>query len=305
MKILICTGADHNYFPLMREMIHSVKRFPQAAGIDFAVLDGGLSESDKAWLKDNVQHVYSPDWPSDIARKKAGGKEYLKSCVCRPWLNTFFPGYDLYLWLDADVWVQNWEAIALYIEAAQTGKLAAAGQVDRGYPRTTRIKWLGPFPLKVSGFYFSNGKKAFGYKLAKKLYRYHILQAGVFALRGDAPHWAHWQNLVLQAVKKGKVFTAEQLSMGVMCHVDGLPFELLPAWSNWLCNNPPPFEKESGKFIEPFLPRQEIGIMHISGYDKLRRDRSVLTTLAYKNGETFEGTLRTPFYDGESDTVLN
>lgn len=304
MKILICTGADHNYFPLMREMIHSVKRFPQSAGIDFAVLDGGLSDSDKHWLKDNVQHIHSPDWPSDIARKKAGGKEYLKSCVCRPWLNKFFPGYDLYLWLDADVWVQNWEAIALYIEAAQTGKLAAAGQVDRGYPRTTRIKWLGPFPLKVSGFYFSNGKKAFGYKLAKKLYRYHILQAGVFALRGDAPHWAHWQNLVLQAVKKGKVFTAEQLSMGVMCHVDGLPFELLPAWSNWLCNNPPPLEKETGKFIEPFLPRQEIGIMHISGYDKLRRDRSVLTTLHYKNGESFEGTLRTPFYNGETDTVL-
>lgn len=304
MKILICSGGDHNYFPLLREMIYSVKRFPQSSDIHFAVIDGGLTIDDKVWLKNNIQHIYEPEWPSDIAAKKAKGKNYLKSCVCRPWLNTYFPGYDLYIWMDADTWLQNWDALELYIQAASTGKLAASGQVDRGYPRSTRIKWFGPIPIKVSGFYLSNAKRAFGWKIAKELYPYHVLQAGVFALRGDAPHWEHWQNLVLKAVVNGKVFTAEQLSMGVMCHIDGLPVEILPAWTNWLCEFTPPFDPVKGQFVEPYIPRHPIGIMHISGFDKLRRDRSILTELEMTNGETFQGTLRTPFYNGETDEAL-
>lgn len=304
MRILICSGADHNYFPLLREMIFSVKRFPQAANFDFAVLDGGLSLEDREWLKDHGILPHKPDWPNETARKKAEGKEYLKSCVCRPWLNTYFPGYDLYIWLDADVWVQNWDAMDLYIRGAMTGKLATSGQVDRGYPRSTRIKFFGPLPLKLSGFYFSNAKRAFGYKIAKKLFPYHVLQAGVFALRGDAPHWAHWQGLVLKAVEKGKVFTAEQLTMGIMCHLDGLPVEVLPAWCNWLCEFIPPLDTVTGQFVEPYLPNHPIGIMHISGYDEMRRNRSVLTNLHTTNGESFDGTLRTPFYNGETNELV-
>ncbi len=304
MKILICSGADHNYFPLLREMIYSVKRFHQSANIEFAVIDGGLAKDDIEWLRGNVQHIHAPEWPSDIAEKKAGGKTYLKSCVCRPWINTYFPGYDLYIWLDADIWVQNWDAMDLYIRGAMAGKLATSGQVDRGYPRSTRIKFLGPIPLKLSGFYFSNAKKAFSYKLAKNLFPYHVLQAGAFAIRGDAPHWKHWQELVLKAVVKGKVFTAEQLTMGVMCHLDGLPVEVLPAWCNWLCEFPPPLDESKGQFVEPYLPNHPIGLMHISGYDEMRRDRSVLTELSKIDGSSYQGTLRTPFYDGEKDEAL-
>jgi len=305
VKILIVTGADHNYFPLMREMIYSIKKFPQAGQFHFAVLDGGLDREDLKWLRKNVNHIHAPEWPSETAKKKAQGKNYLKSCVCRPWINTYFPGYDLYIWMDADTWVQDWSAIELFIKGAEHGKLAASGQVDRGYPRSTRIKWFGPFPIKLSGFYFSNAKRAFGHDIAKELYPYHVLQAGVFALRGDAKHWDHWQNLVLKAVKRGKVFTAEQLTMGVMCHLDGLPVEILPAWCNWLCEFAPPFDKAKGIFVEPYLPHHPIGIMHISGYDEMRRDRSVLTELPMTNGESYQGTLRITDYDGETDNVIS
>jgi hypothetical protein len=304
MKILIVTGADHNYFPLMREMIYSVKKFPQAGQFDFAVLDGGLDREDLKWLRQNVNFVHAPEWPNETAKKKAAGKNHLKSCVCRPWINTYFPGYDLYIWMDADTWVQDWSAIDLYIKGAANGKLAASGQVDRGYPRSTRIKWLGPLPIKLSGFYFSNAKRAFGLGIAKKLFPYHVLQAGVFALRGDAPHWKHWQELVLKAVKRGKVFTAEQLTMGVMCHLDGYPVEILPAWTNWLCEFPPPFDAVKGKFVESYLPHHPIGIMHISGYDQMRKDRSVLTELPKLDGSSYQGTLRIPDYDGECDMVM-
>lgn len=303
-SVVICSGADHNYFPLLREMIWSIKRFPQAKNFKFAVMDTGLTDEDRAWLKDNVDYVHAPDWPCDIAPWKIRGRNYLKSCVCRPWINTYFPGHDVYVWMDADTWVQDWEGFDLFLQGADRGKLAIAGQVDRAYPRAVRIKWLGPLPLKVRGFYFTNAKKAFGWKVAKQLYPFHVLQAGVFAMRTDVPHWKRWQELVIEAAKRGKVFTAEQLCLGILCHLEGYSFESLPAWSQWLCEVAPPYDEERSAFVEPYLPNKTIGILHVSGYDEMRRNRSILTTLKTFSGKEYQGTLRCPDYNGETDTVV-
>ncbi len=304
MKVLIVTGGDHNYFPMMRELLHSIKRFPQAAGFEFAVLDTGLHDEDRVWLKHNVQHVHTPDWPCKLPARKIRGREYLKSCVCRPWINTYFPGYDLYIWMDPDTWIQDWSGVDLFIKGAEKGHIAVTGQVDRAYPRAVRIKWFGRIPLKLRGFYFSNARNAFGFKTAKKLYPYHVLLAGMFALRGDAPHWARWQELVLKAVKSGKIFTAEQLCLGILCYLEGYKFEFLPAWAHWLCEFVPPFDHKKGKFIEPFLPHHPISVLHISGFDDMRKNRSVFIDLQNEKGESFPGTLRYPFYNGETDEEI-
>lgn len=303
-SVLICSGADHNYFPLLREMIYSIKRFPQAKDFKFAVLDSGLTDEDRAWLKDNVDYVYAPEWPCDIPAKKADKKTHLKSCVCRPWINTYFPGHDVYMWVDADTWLQDWEGFDLFLQGAARGKLAIAGQVDRAYPRAIRMSWFGPFPIKMKGFYFSNAKKAFGYSVAKKLYPYHVLQAGVLALPANAPHWKRWQELVIEATTGGKIFTGDQLCLGMLCHLEGYSFESLPAWAQWLCEVPPLYDEDQKAFVEPFLPNHKIGIMHVSGYDEMRRNRSILTTLKTFAGKIYQGTLRCPDYNGETDKEI-
>ena len=300
-RILICSGCDTNYFPMLKEMIHSVKRLPQAAEFSFAVLDTGLTDEDRVWLQYNVNHVHAPDWPCEIPSWKIRGREFLKSCVCKPWLPNFFPDYDIYIWIDPDAWVQNWEGLELFIRGAQKGHITLTGQVDRAYPRAVRIKWLGWLPLKLRGFYFSNAKKAFGFKTAKELYPYHVLLAGMFALRGDAPHWVYWQSLIKKALKKGKVFTAEQLTLGMMCYLGGYPFEILPAWCHWLCEFEPTWDEDRQMFVEPFLPHQPISVLHVSGFDDMRRNRALTTPLQTLSGKNYEGSLRSPHYDGEKD----
>lgn len=300
-KILICSGCDNNYFPMLREMIYSVKRFPQASEIEFAVLDTGLIDEDRIWLKDNVHHVHAPDWPCEIPAWKIRGREYLKSCVCKPWLRDFFPGYDIYIWIDPDAWVQDWAGVELFIKGAQKGRIALTGQVDRAYPRAVRIKWFWRIPLKLRGFYFSNASKAFGFETAKQLYPYHVLLAGMFALSGDAPHWTHWQSLIKKALKKGKVFTAEQLTLGMMCYLGDQPFEILPAWCHWLCEFEPVWDEDRNLFVEPFLPHQPISVLHVSGFDEMRKNRRLTTALKTLTGKNYEGSLRLPQYDGEKD----
>lgn len=298
------SGCDSNYFPMLLEWIASVRAHPQSAEFDICIMNTGLSEEQCAFLKPLVTQIVTPNWPCALPDYKIRGREYLKSCVCRPFIPKLFPGYELYMWMDADMWVQDWRAIDLYITGAQRGKLAITTQSDRAYMRQIRVKWLGNWPWKIRGFYFTNALQAFGFKTAKAILPYNVLNAGSFALRADAPHWERWQNLLLEALKKGKIFTAEQLTLGLITYLEEFPVEILPAWTQWLCENKPLWDSERSLFVETFLPHEVIGIIHVSGYDKMRVDRLERTEVITMGGEIIEKTFRYMGYDGETRTAL-
>jgi len=284
---------------MLLEWVYSIRAFPQSKEMDICILDAGLKPEQLEIIRPLVTKIYKPDWPFPIPASKIRGREYLKSCICRPFINQYFPGYDLYFWMDADTWVQNWRAIDLFLEGANRRKITLTAQSDRTYPRQIRVKWFGRWPWKVRGFYFSNALKAFGFNKARELLPYHVLLAGAFALHKEAPHWSRWQALVKQAAAKGKVFTAEQLSLGVMCYLEGFKFEILPAYCHWLCEFKPFYNNKIKKFVEPFLPHEEIGILHLSGFDEMRRDRSITTDFQTVEGKTIQLSYRFPAFSGE------
>lgn len=301
-KITFVSGADSNYFPLLIEWVHSIRCFPESKDIDICIMDVGLSESECEQLAPLVTKIFKTEWPADIPSRKIRGREFLKACVNRPFLPDYIPGYDLYFWMDPDTWIQNWRGIELFLEGGMRKKITLTGQVDRAYPRQARIKWLWRWPWKVRGFYFSNARKAFGFETARKLLPYHVLLAGAFCLHKDAPHWNRWQELVKTAVKRGKVFTAEQTSLGVLSYIEGYPFEILPAWTHWLCEEKPLWDSEKSMFVEPYLPHNEISALHLSGFDEMRVDRSITTDFKTLDGGTIEKSYRFPYFDGETDT---
>lgn len=291
-KIAFISGSDANYFPLLLEWAQSVRGFAQSKDIDICIIDAGLTPEQIEQLKPYAVKIHKPDWPCDIPAHKIRGREFLKSCVCRPFIPTYFPGYDYYFWMDADTWIQDWRGVELFLEGAKKNKITLTGQVDRAYPRQARIKWLWRWPWKVRGFYFNNARRAFSFDAAKKLLPYHVLLAGAFCLSKDAPHWERWQQLVVKALKKGKVFTAEQVSLGVLCYLEGYEFEILPAWTHWLCEFKPFWDEKQNAFVEPFLPHNKIGILHLSGWDEMRLDRSLTTDFKTLEGGTVQKSYR-------------
>lgn len=302
MKIALVSGGDHKYYPMILEWIESVKRLKPADQVaDLCILDAGLTEEQKSVLKSRVAYIASPEWPANIPAHKIKNKEFLKACAGRPFLPDLFPDYDIYVWLDGDTWVQDWSAIELLIAGAQKSGLAICPQVDRAYGKAMRLKWLGPFPFKARSFYYSNARRAFSGKVARELFPYPTLNAGVFAIAGNAPHWARWQALIVKALEKGKVFTAEQLSLGMMVYQEKFPAEFLPATCNWLLENKPVWDEENQVFVEPFLPHQKIGVMHLSGCDAMRLDRRVTLDIKTTSGQDKTLTYRYPHYDGEVD----
>ena len=67
-KTIITTFSDNNYFHLLKELIASIKRFPQSSNISLGVLDGGLDHEQKEYLKNEVDYLKTANW--DIAVSK-------------------------------------------------------------------------------------------------------------------------------------------------------------------------------------------------------------------------------------------
>ena len=72
----------------------------------------------------------------------------------------------MYLWLDADAWLQDWRAVKLYCAAASRGRLAITLEIDRAYKRHyKRPKFLGMTLL------WKPYREAFGWRTADRLGR--------------------------------------------------------------------------------------------------------------------------------------
>lgn len=298
-SIALVSSADSRYFPLLVEWLQSVRRFSANEDKDICIFNAGLEPDQVQYLRDQGCIVEEPDWPCDIPEQRVRGKEFLKSCVCRPFIPQIFKGYSLYIWMDSDTWLQDYEALDLLVRGAKKSALAIAPQADRNYGKVARVQWLGPFVRKVRSFYFSNARKAFSGKVARKLLPYPTLNAGVFALRADAPHWTKWQELIVKALRKGKVFTAEQLTLGMLVHLEGYKAEFLPSWCNWLCETLPAWDDQEQCFVEPSLPHHPIGIMHLSGHDDMRVKRALEIDVQTTDEGAVHRSLRYPYFDGE------
>lgn len=297
----LVTGGDKNYFPVMVELLHSFRRFPQSQDFGICIIDVGLTEDQRQWLKSfGVDQMVTPDWPCPLPASKIKGKDYLKACVCRPEIPKLFSNYELYIWLDADVWLQNWQVIDLLIVGAKRGKLTITSNADRGYPRAVMAKYFLNIPIKLKNFYFNNAEKPFGKKIARFLLERHVLQAGAFSLLANAPHWQRWQDLVKQALLNGgRIFTAEQTSLGVLTYKDNYPYELLPAWTHWYCDSPLLYDETQQQFVEPFLPHMPLSTLHLSGVDEIRASRQAVIEVELLGGGKKSMSLRYPLFNGE------
>ena len=141
-KNVIISLADSNYFELLDELVDSIKSFEESKDIAICILDAGLSEEQKKTLSKKVDEIKSAEWDIDVAAFKVKGREWLKSQVSRAFLPKYFPHYEKYLWIDADAWVNSWEAIELYFKGCENNKLSIATSADRAYGRVLRAEWV-------------------------------------------------------------------------------------------------------------------------------------------------------------------
>ena len=265
-KNVIVSLADANYYPLLDELINSIKRFKDSENIAICILDAGLTEEQKINLSSKVDEIKSAEWDIEVPDYKVKGKEWLKSQVSRAFLPNYFPNYEKYLWIDCDAWVNDWKCVELYFMACENGKLGITQTIGPGYKITSKVNWLfGRLAIIKSQNFKHAVKSKIGFDKARKLAFAPHINIGVFSMEKNSKGWKSWQDNLLQTLKAGNIFGSEGLAINMSVYVDNLETEFLPLNCNWITSNLlPKYDEENQTFVEPFLPNYKIGIMHLA-----------------------------------------
>ena len=291
-KNVIVSLADANYFPLLEELIDSIKRFKESENTAICVLDAGLTQQQKKQISKKVDEIKQAEWDIEVPNYKIKGKDWLKSQVSRAFLPKYFPDYEKYLWIDCDAWVNDWSCIQLYFKACDHGKLGITQTIGPGYKITSKVNWLiGKLAIIKSQNFKHAVKSKIGYEKARKLAFAPHINIGVFSIEKNSEVWKSWQNNLSQTLKAGNIFGSEGLAINMSVYIDNIETEFLPLNCNWITSNLlPKYDDQNNTFVEPYLPNHKIGIMHLAaGIWKdnrdMRTDKSVqveIETLKHK-----------------------
>ena len=263
------SAADAAYFELLHGLAASLRAAEGARQLALSILDLGLEAAQRQRLEALGATLVAPGWDLDFPGR-ARLPEHYKAMAARPYLPQHFPGYEVYLWIDADAWVQDAAALDIFIAAARAGRLAIVPEIDRGY-------WTIHKRPKIWGqnqraFAWAYGARA-GYRLGRNA----ILNVGAFALRGDAPHWRLWAAAHARALQRPRLFRkpalanqgfflSEQTALNHVVYAEGAPATFLPAYCNWFCGKGTPlFDEARGLLVEPQAPHQPLGLVHLAG----------------------------------------
>jgi len=262
----IVTLADSNYFELLIELIDSIKEKDKNNSVSICILDAGLTEEQNEIIKTKVYSIKKAKWDIKVPKFKVAGKEWLKSQVSRAFLPDYFPEFKKYLWIDCDAWVNSWESIELYFKACDNGKLGITQSVGSGYRVLSKVKWLfGKLALIKSQNYKHAKKSGFSEATARKIAFSPHINIGVFSLEKNSNCWIVWQEILKKALSTGKVFGSEGLAINIAVYDKNIDVEFLPVYCNWIASNVlPKYDTEKETFVEPYLPHNKIGIMHLA-----------------------------------------
>ena len=265
-KNVIVSLADKNYFDLLNELINSIKSFEKSKDIAICILDAGLTEQQRSTLSSKVDEIKSAEWDIEVPAFKIKGREWLKSQVSRAFLPKYFPNYKKFLWIDCDAWVNDWDSIELYFKACENGKLGITQTFTPGYKVMSKVNWIFGKVAVIKSQNFKHAiKSKIGIKKARKLAFAPHVNIGVFSLEKDSLGWNIWQKNLEQTLNSGNIFGSEQLAINMSIYIDELETEFLPHNCNWLVSNLlPKFNEQEQKFVEPYLPNHNLGIIHLA-----------------------------------------
>jgi hypothetical protein len=163
------------------------------------------------------------------------------------------------MWIDADAWVQRWDAVDAYFQGAHKRGLAIAQEMHRCYANIYNNN-------DSRQRFTADLRAAFGDEIARQVWMLPMLNAGCFAMRAECEHWQRWAERLGDMIRRGAFGFFEQTALNVVIYTQKVWPCFLPARFNWLCIHAlPQFDESRGLYVEPELPHDEIGIIHMAG----------------------------------------
>jgi lipopolysaccharide biosynthesis glycosyltransferase len=188
---------------------------------------------------------------------------YSQAMTCRPWLCDIFPGYELYMWIDADVRFCDHDAFHFYLRNANAnrGSIVICREIDSLYG------FLCYPPLSRAYFTARYKRLLQTYGKGTADYQHYLIpfNAGIFAMHKECPTWKSYRRNLELAMQGNFHHFSEQDAMNVAIVQDKMNVIAAPTIMNWLCSNAvPAFNQSSQRFVRPEFPFLPISVLHLT-----------------------------------------
>lgn len=246
----IVSAADAGFFPLLQQLVDSIAAHGPVGSVGLCVLDLGLAPDQRQWLEQRAVCLVTPAWDFDFPGRNAKPGHF-RAMTARPFLPRYFPGYQTYVWIDADAWVQDWSAVDNVVSAAADGGCAIVEEHYRQW-----FPWYGRPYIQVY-------RDSCGDQETAQMARFPHLNTGVFAMRHDSPGWQFWAKCLGDCLQRCQHHIVEQVAMNLTVFRGGVQVRLMPFTHNWLtCMCMPAYDTQRLRYVEPVVPHEVVGIVH-------------------------------------------
>ena len=260
-------ATDANYFFLAKGLVLSIDDRIRAL-FDCFVVDIGLDDPARAWFAaqgvtvtrfDRKRHVFL--LPEDQL------PPYADAQLCRPFLRDMLPGYDVYLWCDADFWFQFSDGLALFAELAlrhpQQAVLCPEHHYGLAFARNQKSA------VEAAKLWYG---EIFDEAVAESLGHLPVLNSGFLALHRDSPVWTLWAKELQRGYRKKKryAFTwhvTEQMALNYVLYTRQLFVPVDPIY-NYPCAASAVSLREDGKVVVGYPPYSLIRGVHLLSFQR-------------------------------------
>ena len=265
-KNVIVTGSDKKYYPFLKNLINSLINSNSLDICDLCILD----------VEDNSQYLEELD--SKITKKKKANfnlnilfkdrQDWFKLLTERPFMKDYFPGYDKYIWMDADTEVLSNDGIKNIIDACEDKDLAIAPEINASYVFKSSkfgIKKIFKSYYKISGWSFKNYRKYFSDRIGEDLFFKPLFNNGIFCLKSTSKIWDLWKTEYQGALNKAKTsygIKTDQLSLNKIIYENFEKISILDSTNNWLVSRSEKIKRINNDFFTPSFPNRKINILH-------------------------------------------
>lgn len=289
MRRAIVTAADDNHFPLVEGLLGTLDLTKHP---DVFLLDGGLTEAQRDMLRARGVTVVPVGWDIPVETTEL----WLRTLVARPFIPDHIPGYDVYVWIDADAWIQDPVALPDFVDASMQEGFAASSAVHRGYRQyVTTAPNMPGVPLVVYyGWLYQSLLDKLGAALIASAA---VLNGGVWAASSAKGMFQRWQAAARSCYARAQaeplkypsswrtdlqldsdplwpggkhliLFHADEVSMNLAARSGDIGPAVMSARHNWLCSGAIPMQNSAGQFVDTAWPHDPILIVHQTGQTK-------------------------------------
>jgi len=272
-KTCIVIAGDSNIFPLTIGCLLSISEL-RKKGIAINFIDTGCSLEQLERIKILVDRIIKFNKELSIF-PKGDLRPYWRAQACRPFIHKYFPDYEIFFWLDSDLWFQNPFIILDLINNVKEFGSVIASEFYDGYDTFQD-------PIKSEHYY--NQKKHFMnfYKDKININDDAYYNIGVLGVSKSSGLFEEFEKVL--KILYGVVYThmTDQIAFNEVLFKTKLFASINPV-NNWMCNLGSS-NFIDGVFFDPFNDKSKINVMHLSGKNKLKRYSKML----FNNGKYLE-----------------